>query len=717
MYRIFHFVLRVFWCCGFALFLTGAEAQSLGRQSFREICLTIDTSQFCLSRDTLIGPEGTRLRFAYVDEQSVCEFRLWPHRAAQIEDLRLHRSADFRVIDAPAWIDDSYFRLKIQFEHLTRSRLLSLVFDVVLANREEPLAMELKLFPTTITTLGILIANNELFVGEERAFRLECNKPENIKFEERWTTGENINYRFSLRDGVLRLHVLPNRLGLQHMRIPVQTHKPRWSPERRLVYELPPLELEFVVKPSKLRFLEIHRREIIYEEATRRQGVEVEMDYQSEIALHKTYRVENQEEPGGALIAEIFTRSVLGNGRVLCWFRPYDFHRRTNGYLYIKDGDKAINITNVDIVPEPKIQSISLLRGEGAWTSNTNVFPGERLEIRLEGEGLSLADIRFDGLDNVRLDTSSRSDRELFFTARVPLDARKRKIEVYNGLQPTGHSLNLREYERSRPLDFVRLTFQDKTYALDAVDRLLIADGAIPDIILSFDHDKIDQNERLFGKQYLNIEIRITASNNTLVDTRTVRNIVICPSIDSPRYGFYNLNDCQQEDIRINSYLRRKTFDLEDWSTIEITVEGDQQRYGQARQSKRVEIVLRRLVSFDIDVSFPAGLLIKRLGEPGFGNLGGISMAMMGQFSFYHPEKIARFRPYKFGVGFLALNAFNFSAANINRDLGAVALASFFPIQSSVRNRLSFPLYVGGGYFLSQSKWFLLIGPGIRVSF
>lgn len=30
---------------------------------------------------------------------------------------------------------------------------------------------------------------------------------------------------------------------------------------------------------------------------------------------------------------------------------------------------------------------------------------------------------------------------------------------------------------------------------------------------------------------------------------------------------------------------------------------------------------------------------------------------------------------------------------------------------------LSFPLYVGGGYFIEDQKFFFLIGPGIRLSF
>jgi hypothetical protein len=47
--------------------------------------------------------------------------------------------------------------------------------------------------------------------------------------------------------------------------------------------------------------------------------------------------------------------------------------------------------------------------------------------------------------------------------------------------------------------------------------------------------------------------------------------------------------------------------------------------------------------------------------------------------------------------------------------VGLVALASLYPIKTKYSSRLSFPLFAGGGYFLSEQKWFLLFGPGIRV--
>ena len=63
----------------------------------------------------------------------------------------------------------------------------------------------------------------------------------------------------------------------------------------------------------------------------------------------------------------------------------------------------------------------------------------------------------------------------------------------------------------------------------------------------------------------------------------------------------------------------------------------------------------------------------------GFGSLSGISMAMVAQLSFYQPNKIAKYRPYKIGAGFLAFNAFNFSNDNTSRDVGIVCTGQLLP--------------------------------------
>ena len=228
----------------------------------------------------------------------------------------------------------------------------------------------------------------------------------------------------------------------------------------------------------------------------------------------------------------------------------------------------------------------------------------------------------------------------------------------------------------------------------------------------------IDSKDKLYGKQYLRLDITITGRRNELIEVKTIDNLVICPGIRSPRAEFYNRTDCGPTQIDLNRNFRKKTSSLEIWSQIHVKVANQPDKYEGGGLSQEFDLILRRSTSFDVEVSFPAGLITVAKPDPGsedqrLGQLTGISIAMIGQFTFYHPEKINVQRPYKIGAGFLALNTFNFSDNADDRDLGLVVLGSLYPTTKDLK--LTFPLYFGGGYQLKSKKWFLLIGPGIRI--
>ena len=103
------------------------------------------------------------------------------------------------------------------------------------------------------------------------------------------------------------------------------------------------------------------------------------------------------------------------------------------------------------------------------------------------------------------------------------------------------------------------------------------------------------------------------------------------------------------------------------------------------------------------------------MDTPGLGNFGGVSMAVIGQFSFYKKDKIKSLYPFKIGAGFLAVNAFDFSNDKSTRDLGAVIMGTLNPINTD--RKLSFSINLGGGYLLAAKTVFWLVGPGITVQF
>jgi hypothetical protein len=698
-----------------ALPQAAAQVPPTARQLFYNISLRIDTSLYTWEQHRLLIQDEPHLWFAYEEENPVVELR-FQHRQSNVRGLAILPGDGYELLDSLLNVNDDHYRAKLRLRNVTMTEFLTLPLQVTLANQRPAVIFELRLFPVTETIAYLPEEPNELFVGEEKTIVLESNKPENIRFTQVWTSGQPVNYQLSRREDKISVQILSTQPGRQTLAIPIALRKPYLDADGRPVYSLPPATKTFTVKPARLAFLDIDQREVSFEPGAQREPLEIELSYDSKLRMAKTYRVENQEEPGGRLIAEIFTRNILGNGRVLCWLRLYDYHLRSEGYLYIKDGDKAVYITNLDIIPETKVTAISLRREGQDWQPGNRVFPGERIEVKLEGQSLHRADFRFDGLAELKTDSIIRNEREIAFSGLVPVDIRQNSIRIFNRSEALRQALSVQEYERARPFDFINISYGSQTVNLEEADLLIFTEETLNDIVLHFDRGLIDEG-RLYGPQEIELDIQVLERNGPLIDRREIRNITICPDATSPRYRAAREEGCWQTSIHLNEYLRRKTFDLDAWTSVRITLRHKPEKYGKNAQSKTVEFVMHRKTLFDIDVSFPAGLIIKRIEEPGFGNLGGISMAVIGQFSFYRERKIAQAKPFKFGAGFLAFNAFNFSDNNSNRDVGIVALASIYPLPSKERSRLSFPLYAGGGYFLAESKWFVLFGPGIRVTF
>ena len=93
---------------------------------------------------------------------------------------------------------------------------------------------------------------------------------------------------------------------------------------------------------------------------------------------------------------------------------------------------------------------------------------------------------------------------------------------------------------------------------------------------------------------------------------------------------------------------------MPEWAQIELDIRHRKDANDAVRYNQKVNVVLKRANSFDIDVSFPAGLLVLKFNkQSNFANFGGVSLAMMAQMSFYQPGKIAEYKPYKIGAGFI----------------------------------------------------------------
>ncbi|ALD21495.1 hypothetical protein [Hymenobacter sp. DG25A] len=706
------------WLFLLALLPTHTQAQAPAASPLlREVVLRTDTLSYSLSHSTFLVKGEPHLFFTYRRDDETVDLTVLPSQPQK--PLRLVRSADFQLLDSLTLAPDGKsLRAKLRFRDLTSAQFLRLTFTAPADSAGQPAqAQTVNLLPVTRTTLDFRPNDTELFVGEEKVYDLSSNNAKNVRTTGEWTRGQDIDYRLTQDKGQLRLHVLPNTLGNRLLTVRAQTERPFLTDNnRRLTYGLPPLRQEFTVKASRLRFLSVDKKEITLTEATRRQGVELILDNGRTFDLKHTYRIEDQEEAGGALIAELFTRQYLTNDRVLCWLRVFNTHRQTDSYLYIKEDDKAKYVTNFNISPKTAVTALSVRHRGGDWTSSNTVNPGETVDVRLEGESLQRARFHFEDVQVVPSDSSIRSDAAVVYRVQVPSTIDKKRITIFNAGQPTGFQLAIKEFQRPHPLDFVAVTFGEAPRPITRFNGPILYDRTISDVVFSFNSGAIDADQQLYGKQYLTFDIRTQNSKGELIEMRTVDNVVVCPDGSSVRAAFYQDKQCQVGNISLNSLLSaRKTYDMDDWSTVIITVKHTPGQYQEPGFSQKLELVFKRKMKFDIDVSFPGGLLTRKSGDTGFGSFGGISLAMLGQLSFYHPEKINRLRPYKIGAGFVALNAFNLNSndTSVERDLGIVILGSVYPTRRDAK--LSFPLYLGGGWLLSKGKPFFLLGPGIGV--
>jgi hypothetical protein len=585
-----------------------SAAAQTGPALLREVSLRTDTASYQLSRHAVALQGETALYFWFRRDDETVELRLEPEKLAG--PLRLLRSPDYQQLDSLSREADGSYRTRLKFVDLTSSHFLRLVVTEAVAGPGQVAQREtVALLPLARTTVALRRSDDELYVGEEKVLELTSSNSRNVHATGEWVRGADFDYRLVAEPNRgLRLHVLPNQLGRRTLVVRLQTERPTLQPGGHLSYLLPVLKQEFNVKASRLRFLSPDKRSVTLDELSRRRGVELILDNGRSFELRRTYRLEDQEEPGGALIAELFTRQYLANDRVLCYLRPYNTHRQTEGYLYLKHNDQAQYITNLDITPKTTISSVQLLHRGGEWTSSLTVNPGETVDVRLEGEGLQKGRFYFEDLPIIPSDSSVRTDTRAVYRLQVPVNYDKRKSLIYNTGQPTGQALSIRELQRPHPLDFINVSYGEAARQITRLDGPVLYNGTIRDVVFQFRPEAIDADNFLFGKQYLSFDVRLLNPKGELIEMRSLDNVLVCPGFNSPRAAFYQDKLCRTDPLSLNSLLSRKTYDLDDWSRIVVTIKHNAGQYGgEPGYTQTVELVLRRRLKFDIDVSFPAG--------------------------------------------------------------------------------------------------------------
>ena len=680
---------------------------------FVDMIFKIDTSVYTWQKNAIMINGKMQLPFYYDSENEVAEIELKMAGYAEAGAIQLKVSNDYIILDSLLTFDD-YIRFKVKFKDLTASNFLKFVFKDQMDPSKSQF-YDLGLFPHTQTRLQMISAGSELFIGEEQILNISVSNIDNVMLSNQWVSDDKANYLIRKKNDELRVHFLPTKRGLYTWNVRLPLRKPELL-EETMVFESAPLIKRFEIKSGRIAFLNINKLEITPSEDSKSPNI-IQIDNHERLSLEKTYRLEDQEAPGGALVAELFTQSSMSNGKVLATLRTYAYHQKSKGYLYLKENDKALFVTNFDITPRTKIEAIYIQRPGKNWEKTNQVHPGENLNIRLEGQGLHKGKFTFEGVYQQQYDSLLKNENDIQYRVEVPLDILSNTVDIYNHNNSTDLKLDVKEYQRPKELDFLILDIDGNDYPVSTLDKPIYYDKTITDLVIKFDENRIDFSNQLFGKQFLEIDVKIKNKAGNIIELYEFEDLVVCPGTFSPRGDRYDKSECTANTINLNNFIKNKTSQLPEWAQIELDIKHKDNAYETVRFNRKVIIVLKRANSYDIDVSFPAGLLVLKFDDQSdFANFGGVSLAMMAQMSFYQPGKIAEYRPYKIGAGFIFLNAFSFDENDSRvRDVGLVILGSIYPI--SREKKLTFPLYAGFGYFLQEKIPFFMLGPGIQVRF
>ena len=691
-------------------------SQTVLAQNFiRDVIITTDSGGFALSKSAIEYRQKQYLYFVMQAPDESLEVTISTTR--DLDSLQILSSGSIVVFDQLVKTADRHYSGTIKLKDFLDNPYNRLILRGI--ENGQAVNNVVWLYPFIFPQIPDIAPTLELFTGQELSEVIPISKTYFLKYQPAWQKRGFIDYKLTPGSQGPLLTLRANRSGTQQLVIPIETTRPFLTADGLVSRHLTDLVLHIKSVFSRINYLNFDKPSYYFEPLGGK-AITVQFEYNRNIKLNRTYRIEDQEKPGGRLIAELFTRAIIENqNKVVATLRTYALHRTEEGFLYIKLNDVARFFTNFNILKKPEISKISILRPAKDWTTSLLVYPGETIELKIEGVGLDHSQVKFsDGKYSARIDTARLNEHVIYAELTIPFDVEERSIPISLNGAATSFELLVKEYERPRPFDFVLVNYGDGPKVLNGelFQKPVLYKSEIGDLVIYFDENAIDEPDRLYGTQFMEMEVKFWDKQKKLIESRIVHNIKIVPGPASVRYLGYNRANASNPFLKLNDIMVNKTHELRPWSKIEIILRHDRDKYGGQGYDQHIEIYRSDDFATDIEVSFPAGLLAKKLDEPGVGTLTGLSVASMAQFSFYKKNQINKLQPLRVGVGFIALNAFS-SITNTNGedDIGIVVLASFRPLRPD--SKVNFPIYGGFGYLLKSESMFLLIGPGVQFNF
>lgn len=702
-----------------SIFLISVLSISSNAQKIIEdVIITTDSADYAFSALPIQIRRSNYLYFVLDNPSQEVQVTIKTSSSTNIVGIKFIKSPGYEQLDSIIKTGDNTYVVDIRFTNIFDIGFPKLVFEI--NTKEGTKVEEAKLYPFIFPTLEDLSPQIEIFNSQEVTIPLPIKNPTLIKYNSAWKTEGILDFKLIKTPKGPSLTIRPNAVGLQTLTVGLKSRKPFLNEHGNATSELFDFKITVRVVRSKFNYLNFTESTYFFEPRGEK-AITVWFDYNPNIKLNKTYRIEDQEGPGGRLIGEIYTRAYVENqNRVIGSMRTYSLHQMEGGLLYIKEGDRNRFFTNFNIAPKPYIEKVEILRPGKEWTGSHIVYPGEEIELKIQGTGLSTSEINFsDGKHLAIPDTVRKNNQVRYFTLTIPVNIKERSIPISLNQNTTSFELLVNEYQRPRKLDFITINYGDGDHEITSEKfyKPALYDNEIGEVVIVAHLDEIDDKNRFYGVQYVDVEIRLWDKNNRQIESRKVEGLKLVPDNTSLRSLGYNHTSESNAVLRINDVLVNKTHDLRPWSKIEITVEHDKDKYGGNGYKSKAIIYRSHKMAVDIEVSFPAGLFVAQVGQPDVNSLTGLSIATMANFTFYKKGEIKKQNPLRLGIGFIALNAINSVTGNPDAegDIGAVSLLSFQPLHSE--SKINFPLYAGFGYLFNSQNLFFLIGPGVKFTF
>lgn len=698
--------------CWVVMSLPGMGQHPLSKSPIQDIVIQVDTTRISWKEDARFQNGRSYLPLPYAKEPLQTEVRVYPRYPWRIARIELLPSRSYRLTDSMRFYFQQYYRGEIEFTKLSQEQFPALECRITQKNGDETNVL-VPVYPYTKPMATVSPTTKVFYIGEEVRLPIASNLPANIRAVPTWTKDQGIAYRIVKEEGEWYLHVLPLVYGKRVLRIPYQTFRPGMdeagNPQFRHLIQ--PFEVE--IKRGNIPYLDLGRAEVQLGLNERMVQLPVSFAAQISFDLKRTYRIEAQEAAGGQIVADLIPQKIESGGKMTALLRVYNFHRRRESKLFIKSPTETLFQTNFDIIPKPAIQQVQIKRAGGDWDTSLVVYPGERLSVRIKGESLHRTKLAWEGMEVVvPPDSLVMRPKRVEFDIQIPIDLARKRIPLLAGERETRYQLRLTDYQRPKSFSFVKLETTDDTLALTQIKRQTYFATDLSKTRLLFETDSIDTPTQLMGLQYLQVQATLKDPQNRILQTRSLDKLVICPADSSPRGRLYDRSQCRKHPITIRTWLKQDWEHLPPWSSLHLSVSHVPGKYEEAGQVASWEIVYEKRTKVELTMAFPIGLAFKRFDGSETQTFDGVHTAVMAEMGWYKKGKINTLHPIRVGIGFTATETFPFDGER-QTDLGFGALVSLYPTFKD--QRISLPLYVGGGYGISQSRWFFLVGPGLSI--